>query len=50
MYSIDDPKVTTEILPSKLRIRYPDNFGDNFDGATDNDQVKGPSADIPKGW
>ena len=50
MYSIDDPKVETQILPSKLRIRYPDNFGDSFDGATDNDQVKGPSADIPKGW
>ena len=50
IYSIDDPKVETQILPSKLRIRYPDNFGDNFDGATGNDQVKGPSADIPKGW
>ena len=50
LYSIDDPKVETQILPSKLRIVYPNNFGDDWGGASENDVVKGPSADIPKGW
>ena len=50
-YSIDDPKLETQILPSKLRIVYPNNFGDDdWSGASENDLVKGPSADIPKGW
>ena len=50
LYNIDDPKVETQILPSKLRIVYPNNFGDDWGGASENDVVKGPSADIPKGW
>ena len=69
--SVHDPKVDAEILPTKLRIKYPyivldeDDLSnvpswaetkietDDIDGTKElviKDRVKGPSADIPKGW
>ena len=50
-YSIEQSIVKKEILPSKLRFTYPRNWGDKkADWATVNDAIKGPSADLPKGW
>mmetsp|Transcript_55382 Transcript_55382/g.165980 ORF Transcript_55382/g.165980 Transcript_55382/m.165980 type:complete len:766 (-) Transcript_55382:602-2899(-) len=49
-YSVEDPLVETRILPSKLRIVYPRRWDPDASWATDNDYIKGPSADIPKGW
>ena len=69
--SVHDPKVDAQILPTKLRIKYPyivldeDDVNnvpswaetkietDDIDGTKElviKDRVKGPSADIPKGW
>ena len=68
---IDHPKVDAQILPTKLRIKYPyivldeDDLKnapswaetkietDDIDGSKEEvlkDRVKGPSADVPKGW
>ena len=50
-YSIEQSIVKKQILPSKLRFTYPRNWGDKkADWATTNDAIKGPSADMPKGW
>ena len=49
-YSVEDPVVKTEILPSKLRIIYPRKWKPDASWASENDYIKGPSADIPKGW
>ena len=69
--SVHDPKVDAQILPTKLRIKYPyivldeDDLKnapswaetktetDDIDGTKEEvlkDRVKGPSADVPKGW
>ena len=69
--SVHDPKVDAQILPTKLRIKYPyivldeDDLSnlpswaetkieiDDIDGTKEEvlkDRVKGPSADVPKGW
>lgn len=69
--SVHDPEVDAQILPTKLRIKYPyivldeDDIKntpswaetktetDAIDGSKEQvlkDRVKGPSADVPKGW
>lgn len=47
-YSIEEPIVEKQILPSKLRFVYPRNYNKEASWATENDSIKGPSADIPK--
>ena len=49
-YSIEENIVTKQILPSKLRFIYPQNYDKKASWATVNDVIKGPSADVPKGW
>jgi len=49
-WGITNPKVEKQILPSKLRFTYPRKFDGDFGDASENDQVKGASADLPKQW
>ena len=49
-YSIEQSIVEKQILPSKLRFIYPFSFDKTAAWATSNDAIKGPSADMPKGW
>ena len=49
-YSIEQSIVEKQILPSKLRFIYPFSFDKTAAWATSNDSIKGPSADMPKGW
>ena len=49
-YSIEQSIVEKQILPSKLRFVYPFSFDKTAAWATSNDAIKGPSADMPKGW
>ena len=46
-FDILDDKVDIEILPSKLRVVYPRAWDY---GSSGNDEIRGPSADMPKGW